>query len=79
MLLLLLKWQKMIKQFYTPFHKTVSKTELVERSSVQNRSKELGDFSNKTGKQRGTLDGNDDYATFQFQISWLFLNSICKN
>lgn len=46
---------------------------------LYNRSKELGDYSNKTGKQRGTLDGNDDYATFQFQISWLFLRSICKN
>ncbi|MCE2893209.1 MAG: type I DNA topoisomerase [Flammeovirgaceae bacterium] len=44
-----LKWQKMIKQFYTPFHKTVSKTELVERSSVQNRSKELG-VDPKSGK-----------------------------
>ncbi|MFM8740597.1 MAG: DNA topoisomerase, partial [Cytophagales bacterium] len=37
-----LKWQKMIGKFYTPFHKTVSKTELVERSSVQNKNKELG-------------------------------------
>ncbi len=44
-----LKWQKMIKQFYTPFHKTVSKTELVERSSVSNRSKELG-VDPKSGK-----------------------------
>lgn len=44
-----LKWQKMIKQFYTPFHKTVSRTELVERSSVQNRSKELG-VDPKSGK-----------------------------
>lgn len=46
---------------------------------LYNRSKELGDYTNKTGKQRGTLDGNDDYATFQLQISWLFLNSVCKN
>lgn len=44
-----LKWQKMLDQFYTPFHKTVSKTELVERSSVQNKSKELG-VDPKTGK-----------------------------
>ncbi len=42
-------WQKMIKQFYTPFHKTVSKTELVERSSVQNKSRELG-VDPKSGK-----------------------------
>ncbi len=44
------KWQKMIKQFYTPFHKTVTKTELVERSSVQNKSRELG-IDPKTGKK----------------------------
>jgi DNA topoisomerase I len=44
-----LKWQKMIGQFYKPFHKTVTKTELVERSSVQNRSKELG-VDPKSGK-----------------------------
>ncbi len=44
-----LKWQKMLDQFYTPFHKTVSKTELVERSSVQNKSKELG-VDPKSGK-----------------------------
>ena len=45
-----LKWQKMIAQFYTPFHKTVAKTELVERSSVQNKNKELG-IDPKTGKK----------------------------
>jgi len=44
-----LKWQKMLSGFYTPFHKTVTKTELVERSSVQNKSKELG-VDPKTGK-----------------------------
>ncbi|MFZ5972512.1 MAG: type I DNA topoisomerase [Bacteroidota bacterium] len=44
-----LKWQKMLDQFYTPFHKTVSKTELVERSAVQNKVKELG-VDPKTGK-----------------------------
>ncbi len=44
------KWQKMIEQFYTPFHKTVAKTELVERSSVQNKSRELG-IDPKTGKK----------------------------
>jgi DNA topoisomerase I len=43
-----LEWQKMIKDFYTPFHKKVSKTELVERSSV-GRSRELGKDP-KTGK-----------------------------
>lgn len=43
-----LKWQKMIDQFYKPFHKTVSKTEKVERSSVSNKSKELG-VDPKTG------------------------------
>lgn len=37
-----LEWRKMIDRFYQPFHKTVSKTEKVERSSVQNRSRELG-------------------------------------
>ena len=31
--------EKMIEQFYKPFHKTVTKTELVERSSVQNKNK----------------------------------------
>lgn len=44
-----LKWQKMIEQFYKPFHKTVTKTELVERSSVQNKSRELG-VDPKSGK-----------------------------
>ncbi|MBS1543249.1 MAG: type I DNA topoisomerase, partial [Bacteroidetes bacterium] len=43
------QWQKMIDQFYRPFHKTVSKTELVERSSVQNKARELG-VDPKTGK-----------------------------
>jgi len=43
-----LEWHKMIDQFYKPFHKTVSKTELVERSSVSNKSKELG-VDPKTG------------------------------
>lgn len=37
-----LEWQKMIGQFYEPFHNTVAKTEKVERSSVQNKSRELG-------------------------------------
>jgi DNA topoisomerase-1 len=44
-----MKWQKMIGKFYKPFHKTVSKTELLERSSVQNKNKELG-VDPKTGK-----------------------------
>ncbi len=43
-----LGWQKMIDQFYKPFHKTVTKTELVERSSVTNKSRELG-VDAKTG------------------------------
>ncbi|MBI3481620.1 MAG: type I DNA topoisomerase [Bacteroidetes bacterium] len=37
-----LKWQKMLDGFYKPFHKIVIKTEKVERSSVQNKSRELG-------------------------------------
>lgn len=45
-----LEWHKMIDRFYKPFHKTVSKTEKVERSSVQNRNKELG-VDPKTGKK----------------------------
>ncbi len=44
-----LKWQTMLSSFYKPFHKTVEKTELVERSSVANKSKELG-VDPKTGK-----------------------------
>jgi len=44
------KWQKMISDFYHPFHKIVTKTELVERSSVQNKSRELG-VDPKTGKK----------------------------
>ncbi|MCB0488028.1 MAG: type I DNA topoisomerase [Cyclobacteriaceae bacterium] len=43
-----LEWQQMIDQFYKPFHKTVSKTEKVERSSVSNKSRELG-VDPKTG------------------------------
>ncbi|NOT76490.1 MAG: type I DNA topoisomerase [Cyclobacteriaceae bacterium] len=42
------QWQKMIEQFYRPFHKTVTSTELVERSSVQNKVRELG-IDPKTG------------------------------
>ena len=45
-----LKWEKMIEQFYKPFHKTVAKTELVERSSVQNKNRELG-IDPKSGKK----------------------------
>lgn len=37
-----LEWRKMIDRFYRPFHKTVSKTEKVERSTIQNKSRELG-------------------------------------
>jgi len=37
-----LEWQKMIDRFYRPFHKTVAITEKVERSSVSNKSRELG-------------------------------------
>ncbi len=45
-----IKWQKMIADFYKPFHKTVEKTELVERSSVQNKNRELG-IDPKSGKK----------------------------
>jgi hypothetical protein len=48
-------------------------------AKLHNRSPEVGDFANKTGKMRGTLDGNDDFATLQFSISWNFLNNACKN
>lgn len=37
-----LEWHRMIDQFYKPFHKVVTKTEKVERSSVANKSRELG-------------------------------------
>jgi DNA topoisomerase-1 len=37
-----LKWQSMIDRFYKPFHQTVELTEKVERSSVSNKSRELG-------------------------------------
>jgi DNA topoisomerase-1 len=43
-----LDWKKMIDNFYQPFHKKVSKTEKVERSSV-GKNKELG-VDPKTGK-----------------------------
>ncbi len=43
-----LNWKKMIQNFYGPFHKKVSLTEKVERSSV-GKSKELG-VDAKTGK-----------------------------
>jgi DNA topoisomerase I len=45
-----LKWKKMIDGFYKPFHKIVTATEKVERSSVQNKSRELG-VDPKTGKK----------------------------
>lgn len=44
-----LKWQKMLHQFYKPFHKTVTKTEQIERSAVQNKNRELG-VDPKSGK-----------------------------
>lgn len=44
-----LQWQKMIAQFYKPFHKTVTQTEALERSSVQNKNRELG-VDPKSGK-----------------------------
>jgi DNA topoisomerase-1 len=43
-----LEWRKMIDNFYQPFHKKVSITEKVERSSV-GKSRELG-VDQKTGK-----------------------------
>jgi len=43
-----LNWKKMIADFYSPFHKKVSITEKVERSSV-GKNKELG-VDPKTGK-----------------------------
>ena len=43
-----LQWKKMIANFYLPFHKKVTKTEKVERSSV-GKNKELG-VDPKTGK-----------------------------
>lgn len=43
-----LGWKKMIDDFYHPFHKKVSKTEKVERSSV-GKNRELG-VDPKTGK-----------------------------
>ncbi|MBL0744053.1 type I DNA topoisomerase [Chryseolinea lacunae] len=43
-----LNWKKMIDTFYQPFHKKVSETEKIERSSV-GKSKELG-TDPKTGK-----------------------------
>jgi DNA topoisomerase-1 len=43
-----LQWKKMIADFYKPFHKKVSLTEKVERSSV-GKTKELG-VDPKTGK-----------------------------
>jgi len=43
-----LDWKKMIDTFYKPFHKKVTKTEKVERSSV-GKSRELG-VDAKTGK-----------------------------
>lgn len=43
-----LDWKKMIDNFYQPFHKKVSTTEKIERSSV-GKSRELG-IDEKTGK-----------------------------
>lgn len=45
-----MEWHRMIDGFYQPFKKTVTKTELVERSAVQNKSRELG-TDPKTGKK----------------------------
>jgi DNA topoisomerase-1 len=45
-----LEWRRMIDGFYQPFKKTVTKTEQVERSAVQNKSRELG-TDPKTGKK----------------------------
>ena len=44
-----LKWQTMLDQFYTPFHKIVTSTEKLERSSVQNKNREVG-VDPKSGK-----------------------------
>jgi len=43
------KWQEMMKKFYWPFHKVVEETEKVERTSVSNRSRQIG-IDPKTGK-----------------------------
>lgn len=44
-----LQWQKMLANFYKPFHQKVTQTELVERSSV-GKSRELG-VDPKSGKK----------------------------
>ena len=44
---------------------------------LYDRSKELGPSIGLPGKQRGTLDGNDDYATFMLNISWTFIKPFC--
>lgn len=44
---------------------------------LYDRSKELGTPIGVVGKQRGTANGNDDFANLLFTISWTFFNPAC--
>lgn len=44
---------------------------------LYDRSKELGVSIATPGKQRGSMNGNDDFATLMLTISWTFFSPAC--
>jgi hypothetical protein len=46
---------------------------------LYDRSKELGPAIGAPGKQRGANNGNDDFATCMFSISWTFIKPFCPS
>lgn len=47
--------------------------------NLYDRSKELGPAIGLPGKQRGSNDGGDDFATLMFSISWTFIKPYCPS
>jgi len=44
---------------------------------LYDRSKELGKAIGEPGKQRGSMNGNDDFATLMISLSWTFVKPFC--
>lgn len=47
--------------------------------NLYDRSKELGTSIGTPGKQRGSANGGDDYATLMLSISWTFIKPFCPS
>ena len=45
---------------------------------LYDRSKELGPAIGSDGRQRGSVNGNDDFANLFLTLSWTFFSPICR-